>query len=430
MTRRARKSNLTRKGLFCILLTLDRPHSFGPFTSRTGQIRPLSAKTFTVYFRYKMVNSTQIVVSASEIAALRPQWDALWHRVGGSYIQASTSCLAAWKCMLEPQGACLMIAARFEDDELVALWPITVRRRGLWRVLNQAGPMAAEFSNVLVELGPLAEARVAELWQAIGRSSLADLAIIPFVKPHTPLGAVLATDHRIVAAEPDIAPYVAWLERETWDGYYKSLSPAYRKVHNKKRRQLLEFGETQFEVVTDRTRLPSLISWLLQEKRVWADRANKRGTWVFSPIYEAFLISLAVEETLLAKFVVFLLSRDGEPMAAQFAMVGPRHIDWIIASFAAPFARFSPGTILNEHCLKYALACGLDVEFGAGREENKRFWSRNAVHKTLNYRIALNRWGALGEHLARLVVLLRARLKRSQPQIADEASPIPVPVTS
>ena len=131
-------------------------------------------------------------------------------RTGGSYVQAPTACLAAWRRILEPLGARLKIAVSFESGELVALWPLYLRRRGLWRVLSQVGPMAAESSNVLVEPGPLARRRVATLWSAIGRASVADLAVLPFVHPANPLGAVLTADRRVVAADHDVAPYVVW----------------------------------------------------------------------------------------------------------------------------------------------------------------------------------------------------------------------------
>ena len=370
-----------------------------------------------------MKTATRLISSPDAIAAVRPQWDELWARAGGSYVQSPASCLAAWQHILQPQSARLSIAVSFEGDRLVALWPLHLRRRGLWRVLSQVGPMAAEFSNVLVEPGPLARQRVAALWSAVGRASIADLAIVPFVNPATPLGAVLGADRRVVAADRDTAPYVAWREGETWDGYYKSLSASYRKVQNKKRRQLLELGDMRFDVVSDPARTPGLISWMLREKRVWADRANKRGAWLFSSAYEAYLTSLVTERNSAAEFVVFLLSRDDEPVAAQFAMVGPCHVDWILASFASQLARFSPGTILNEHCLKFAHDRGLNVESGAGREENKLFWSRSEAHETVNFRLALSPWGAVGERASRLATQVRARLKQRRPRSGVAAPP-------
>ena len=370
-----------------------------------------------------MKTITRTLASPEAVAGIRPQWDALWERAGGSYAQAPTACLAAWRRVLQPLGGRLAVAASFDGDELVALWPLHVRRRGLWRVLSQVGPMAAEFSNVLVEPGALARARVAALWSAVGRSSTADLAIVPFVDPTTPLGAVLGADRRVVAADRDTAPYVAWRDGETWDGYYRSLSASYRKVQNKKRRQLLELGDMRFEVVSDPARIAALIAWMLREKRAWADRADKRGAWLSSPSYEAYLADLATERNSAAEFVVFLLSHDDEPVAAQFAMVGRRHVDWMMASFASRLARFSPGTILNEHCLRFAHERGLNVESGAGREENKLFWSRNDVHETVNFRLALSPWGAVGERAGRLAAQARARLTARRSRIADTAAP-------
>lgn len=326
---------------------------------------------------------------------MRPAWDALWQRADGSYIQAFGACFAAWQDIMAPLGATLHVVACFDDARLVGLWPLVRRRRAFWRVLNQLGPMAGEFSDVLVQDGPRAEAYVAAIWNCVQAALPADLIILPFVKTTSRLGALLARTRHAVAEAPDIAPYVAWAASENWDAYYRSLSPTNRRTWNKRRRQLQAMGDVRFEIVRTPERLPALIGWLLREKRLWSDRTEKRGAWLASDRYERFLGRLATEQGAGAGFVIYLLTLDGAPVAAKFAMEGPRHADWIISGFSASLARYSPGNVLNEFCLRHALDHRLDVEFAVGNEQNKLFLSRNTWHRTVSYRLALTRWGAV-----------------------------------
>ena len=221
------------------------------------------------------------------------------------------------------------------------------------------------------------------------------MVVLPFVKTDGPLGILLAAGDLPVTVRPDVAPHVAWRPGETWDQYYATLGASWRKVQNKKRRQLEQLGDLRFEVVRDPQRLPGLIAWLMREKRVWAARADKRGPWLSSDEFESFLKQLGTGQAVGTGFM-FLLTLDGEPVAAQLAIEGERHIDWIIAGFSAAMAGRSPGMVLNEHCLRYALDAGLQVEMGAGCDANKLLWSRGAAHATLDHRIALTRFGQSG----------------------------------
>ena len=345
----------------------------------------------------------RVLTKPEEVLALRSAWDALWRRADGNYAQAPATCLAAWQQIAAPRHCRLHVVVAFERGELVAIWPLVRRRQALWQVLYQLGPLAAEFSEMLLEDGPRRQARAAAIWRCVRTGGRADIIMLPFVKTDQPLGILLAADDFTATVRSDLAPYVSWLPGDTWEQYYRSLGASWRKVQNKKRRHLEGMGELRFEIVRDPQRVPALVEWLMREKRVWAARAGKRGPWLSSGQYETFLQRLGTERAVGAGFV-FLLTLDGVPVAAQFAIEGERHIDWIIAGFSAGMAGHSPGMVLNEHCLRYALNAGLRVEMGAGREANKLLWSRGAAHPTLDYRIALTRFGVPGLALSNIKV--------------------------
>lgn len=374
--------------------------------------------------------SVRLLARLDQIEGVRPQWDRLWGRSDhASYGLTSAACMAVFKHVLAAQGAKLLVVVGYEDGELVALWPLATRRRGLWRIVNQAGPLAAEYSNVLVEPGPQAAGRVAALWRAVERAGVADIAVVPFVRSG-PLGSVLAAHPHITSRETDTAPRVAWRGNESWDAYYASLDGDYRRGQNRRRRQLNERGAVAFEVVTDPARAAEMIAWLLAEKRHWADRVDKRGAWVFSPAYQAFLTALITGNgDAAARFVVFVLTLDGAQVAAKFAMVGPRQLEFIISGFLGSLGRFSPGNVLNEHCLRFAHERGLAVEFGAGREETKKYWSRGTSDVTTNYRVALTRWGEMAGTAQRCVSWVQA-FRRNRQRAAGGLVAIPVAADS
>ena len=374
-----------------------------------------------------MAYNVTLIETSAEIDRIRPQWNRLWERSDhASYGLTAAACMSAFRNMLQPTGARLIVAAGCEDGELVALWPFVIRRRGLWRVLNQAGPLSAEYSNVLAEPGPQAPARVAALWRAVERAGIADVAIVPFVRDGA-LGSVLAAQPRLMSSATDIAPCLEWRGGETWDGYYASLDGSYRRGQNRRRRQFDELGRVGFDVVTDPTRARGMIAWLLAEKRQWASRVDKRGAWVFSPTYEAFLAELMTPNAGAAGcFVVFALTLDGAPVAAKFALVGPRQIEFIISCYVGSLSKYSPGNMLNEHCLRYAHGRGLGVDFGAGKEETKKYWSRGSAQVTTNYRVALTRWGLASGLAQRCVDQVRA-IRRARPQkLAAPGVPVAV----
>ena len=371
----------------------------------------------------------RVLTAPHAVWALRPAWDALWRRADGNYAQASATCVSAWQHVAMPRGGRLHVLACFERGALVAIWPLFRRRQGAWQVLYQLGPMAAEFSDILAEDIPGREARVAAIWRSVLTRSRADMIMLPFVKADTPLGILLAASDLTRTAQPDIAPYVPSHPPHSWEQYYASLSASGRKVQNKKRRQLQALGELRFEIVDDPRLLPDLIRWLLREKRIWGDRVGKHGPWLASGDYEQFLIQLATERAVGTGFV-FVLTLDGVPVAAQFAIEGECHIDWIIAGFSAAMAGHSPGMVLNEYCLRYAIDHALRVEMGAGREHNKLFWSGDSAHATRNYRIALTRFGVPGLWLsnAKIAAVAWAKRQLQRPHaVKDSPAGISVP---
>jgi CelD/BcsL family acetyltransferase involved in cellulose biosynthesis len=340
-----------------------------------------------------------VLTDPKEVWDIQPAWEALWRRANGTYAQAFVTCRAAWRHMAAAKGGRLRVMACFDDGRLVALWPLIASRSGAWRVLRQLGPQAAEYSDMLVEASPHAGAYAAAIWREVRSGRHGDLIVLPFVKQDARLQPLLdrAADAR--AGQSTVAPYINWRDGESWHDYYGRLQPKGRKEQNRKRRHFHALGSVRFAAVTEPAGMPALIDWILHEKRFWAAQAGKSGVWLNDLRYRDFLVDAVTARDAAAAFVMFVLTLDDVPVAAKLAMAGPHRIDAIIAGFSHDHARYAPGVVLDEYCQSYAHERGLHVDFGAGPEMGKLFWSQGQAHSATTYRVALTRWGAAGERL-------------------------------
>jgi CelD/BcsL family acetyltransferase involved in cellulose biosynthesis len=364
----------------------------------------------------------EILRDPARVWALQPSWEALWHRAEGNYAQAFATCAVAWETIVAPSGGKLHVVACFDNDELVALWPLSRHRRGLWRVLYQIGPRAAEFSDILVESGPHAAAYIAAIWRAVRSAGRCDIVIMPFVKAMSPLGRRLASVPHAVAA-PDIAPYVAWRARESWEEYRDTLPRSRRMEYARRWRRLHRKGQLRFEVVRDPWLCRGLVAALLAQKRVWAEHTGKRGPWLYAKRYETFLMDLVARPAPGLTWAMHRLTLDGETIAAMLAVEDACCSHWIISSFSDAHGNLSPGGVLDEYCLHDAHERGLRVEFGPGSEIKKTFWARNEWHETTNHWVPLTWWGILGVALIDGAARLRAWRRGSE----SPPSPASVP---
>lgn len=332
------------------------------------------------------------------MVGLRREWDALWHRSRGSYIQTSVCALHSWDVMEAGGGGQLFcLVGRDGDGTLTVVWPLVVHRRAGWRVARQLGPRAAEFTAVLVADTDHADRQVAAAWAAAVDLVETDVIDLPFVKDDSPLARAVANQPHARAFERDVAPYAQLAAQPDWDTYTAGLSPSHRKKHRAARRKLATQGDIVFEVVDGPDpRTAGLVEWMLTQKRVWSTRSGKTGAWVFDDRYREVLARLATDPNPVQPIVLFVLDLDGKPIAVKIAALGRTHLDLIIAGYDPAHASHSPGTRLDEHWVPWALERRLDVDFGAGGDHYKQFWSQGSTATTARHMIPTRTWGRAG----------------------------------
>ena len=339
-----------------------------------------------------------ILRGTSDLVLLRSEWDSLWNRSNAPYYLSFASCLQSWQSIHEPldrQLACIVLR---EKSRIQAILPMVIYRRGLWRIGRTAGPNAAEGCDILAEPRAATSLGIAALSRFV-RDLRPDFIDLPFVKTGGLLDRAITSlkGLRVLEATADQSPRAMLGNEADWDSYRACLSRNYQKQIRYQARRFAELGAVEYQVVTGPA--DPWIDWLLREKRKWAARANKRGPWIFSPLYQRYLQSYAAT---CPDVLTFVLMLDGAPVAVKIAAINPGSCSLLIAAYDDRYSKFSPGSLLDQFWMEYVFthhrtASGrpLDVDFGAGHEIYKLHWSRGHAEPTISYKLATSSWGSL-----------------------------------
>jgi CelD/BcsL family acetyltransferase involved in cellulose biosynthesis len=198
-----------------------------------------------------------------------------------------------------------------------------------------------------------------------------------------------------------------------WQSYSSSLGRLFENKPGALERRLSKKGDVRIRFLgpEDGDENARLVDWMFDCKRQWADRVDKKGEWLYSREYRDFLVALLNQTDGGVRARLAVVSLDGAPLAANIFGLGKTCVDDLIAGFDPAYSRQSPGAIATEHCVKWALEQHLDLDFGAGSEKHKGYWSRNHILTMWSMQIANSWWGLLAFQGANL----RRRFRRQQP---------------
>lgn len=335
----------------------------------------------------------ELVKNPERFGALKPSWDDLWQRCeNAGAFQSFDACLKIWEAFAAPAGQKLCCILGWDQGRLIAVWPLVTCRRRLWIYLRPLEINYAECSSALIDDAIDPAQWIAAAWEMLRRQSGADIAILPHLKRASMLTRVLSR-HRF-EEELGEAVEVPLRDESGWESYYGSLSKSHRRTYAKAARRLSELGHLEMEVIDPGDpRGPVLIDWLLAQKRLWAERVDKKGAWLYAPRFRDFLVDYQADQQARPACQLLLLTLNGEPLVVQLYFCGKRVLHGVIAGFDMRYQRHSPGILAYEHLLRWAMQRQLDCYLGLGAEQSKTFWSRNRVIEMKSYRIPLSWWG-------------------------------------
>ena len=345
--------------------------------------------------------SIDIISDYRDLVTLQPEWDALWSSVSSpGYQQSSTFALVCLQEIHNYRRSALRCIVVRQSGKVVLIWPLLLRRVAGVRILSPLWSMGAEYTEPLIGDAPdVPEPMelVSSAWRTARSRIAADILSMPQLKVGSCLHTVLSRENP-ADVETDTCYVVQWDKKWTdWDSYCKAVSTGHdsKQTRRRKRKKLEEQGELEFQILQASSETAAVIDWSLHHKREWAERVNKRGSWLYSENYRNFLVALFSSQSACQNFAIFLLKINGTPIAAKLVAYNKKKLDWIFTAFDAEWGRYSPGSLLDEYCVHWSFENALELDFGPGPVAYKKLWSNNNAITTVSYRFAGSLLGAI-----------------------------------
>jgi CelD/BcsL family acetyltransferase involved in cellulose biosynthesis len=339
------------------------------------------------------VETYELISTPAALWRLESDWEDLCRRVPEHYLSQSFAWTRiSWELIAAPRGYRLHCVIARDKAKVRLVWPFVAYRRGVWSVLRPLGSETIEYTEPLVDSSERAEPLILKAWRLLCATSKCDVVLLPHVHTESKLYRVVRDFSGLKLIHVVDAPCVNWTGIEEWQDYYKSISRKTRTNLNQRRRRLAELGKVTFETITGVERCAPVIDWMLQHKRAWLQRKGKISEPLWSADYEAWLKASMNISSLVGSRRITVLKLDDRIIAARLSNVDQVRVEGFMTTYDYDFARYSPGEILKEYCLRNAFTQRLCCDFHGGNEPWKRIWS-NRYPQDISYTYANTCWG-------------------------------------
>jgi CelD/BcsL family acetyltransferase involved in cellulose biosynthesis len=196
-----------------------------------------------------------------------------------------------------------------------------------------------------------------------------------------------------------------------WGSFAASLSKSLRTSLRYEAGRLGKLGRVEAGWCKTGAEAESMLRWIFDTKRRWAQSHRRSAPWLSRSYVMDFFIELANRSDLSNTPMVSYLKLDGTPIAASINLVGTKSVEYFITTFNNDFALYSPGKLLIEQCVRWALLNRRNFDFRILHGDYKARWSdTQAAYNT--YTLYLTRWGRWKSRLA-VAEKLASRGKRA-----------------
>jgi CelD/BcsL family acetyltransferase involved in cellulose biosynthesis len=378
----------------------------------------------------------EVITNEQAFFALRAEWDELWRRAGGTYYQSFDFVWIAWQQMAKANGRHLRCIIRRREGVLALVWPLVIHRRLLCVTLSPLSPDAADYSDVLVDEHQQTAEWIEQAWRFATKKCRPDVVHLPFLHEGSELYRVAMKARPLISKKCNDA-YAARLSEECrhhdWSSFCASLESMGEKNPDSVARRFGRKGKVVAQIVdpSHKERIASTVDLIFEWKRDWADRVGKHGRWLDSLEYRNFLVEWLCSGALSAPAHLLVITLNDTPIVALVFCVDSRCVNTLIGGFSQAYRNLSPGSLSYQYVARWAFDRQLDLDFGAGTERYKQFWSRRNRKNVWTLQVAVSRWAriALRAQSAKRIMFARTKdalaisATKGQCQTDREASP-------
>lgn len=316
--------------------------------------------------------SFEIITDAERLRLLGPEWDELYGKNDQSvFTQSFAWCSTALQIMEDRRSQPLYCLIGRKQGCLVLIWPFVVLRRGRLRIAQQLGTGFWEGHALLIAAECDSAATLAEAWKYLKRAVTADLIELRRVPEASSVRSMIEQAEAIYTVEGERAVVVDWREYPNWEDYLAGRSRDQLRSLRRKHRRLTEQGKLSFEMVTDDQEFDDTLAWTWKHKLEWMKAVGKENPWIGRHDFFEFYKTMHALPEGKTRIVFFVMRHNDETIASELCLINARRLLWMIAAFDERVGKYSPGQLMQEHCLRWAFDHRLSTEIGFGDEAYK-----------------------------------------------------------
>lgn len=308
--------------------------------------------------------SMDIVDTMDGVYAIRKEWLDLENRANDplTYFQSFDWC-EKWCRIYGPQalsrGGRLHIVAIRRKGRLAAMLPLAIEnRKGLAFVLRFIGEPLIQYSKILMDTSLLSREELKNCIEHVVQTANADAIYLDHLVHGSPLEKCLGSN-ACYQSKDNFASVIALDGFASSRDYFSSLSAQSRKGRRRKRRKLEEQGELRFHVLRgEDPKFSELLGVAIGQKSEWLERTGRPAAKVADPRFERMLGELGVDASASSGAVAFALSINDTPIAIEIGFWRLDHYYSYLGSFDQRWADYSPGKLLLEEAIGWAIDNG------------------------------------------------------------------------
>lgn len=322
------------------------------------------------------------VRTRKEVLALAGGWRSLEKRSEGTTVfQAFDICLPWMMAYIfcdEPCYQARIITIYDNADTLMALVPLTIRKRGSIHMAEWIGEPLIQYGDMLLD--PAADTGILrKVITSTIKSWSVDGMYLRNVRADSRIASVLKLDHGRLGGVREAA--IADLSRfDRVEGYFDSFSKRSRKTRRRKRRDMEQQGSLSLECVKAGAEAVKLCDLALDWKKIWLEeRGLSSRAFLNAKALEA-LRAMVGRESDGNPLQLFVQKLNGTPVAIEVSLVGSEGCASFIGSYDPAFEELSPGKVQMESTIQYGYEQGWPVyDMLAPMSEYKQSWSNCTV---------------------------------------------------
>jgi CelD/BcsL family acetyltransferase involved in cellulose biosynthesis/O-antigen/teichoic acid export membrane protein len=313
-----------------------------------------------------------VVSSSEQVAALMPEWQALYGRVGSPVFGSPDWYQVWWTHLGEKGGVRPHFVTARKDRQLVALLPLVVRRAGLFRFLEWAGYDVFDYGDALAETPCGAEA----VWRHALAGGGYDIALIKDVRDAAASLPVLNATMRGRGTRRNyFLPLAGFGTGEAW------LAGQSRKLRGDTRRKMEKMqaqgggtgGIVAFHALKDGEPVPdAVLETLYRQKAAWFTARKASGVFADEGV-RPFLQAISADAAAQGRLYLAWLSCGDAVVACHMGFVRDGALYLYHTTYDADYGAFSPGNIMMVETIKWAVDNDLaELDFMRGDETYKQ----------------------------------------------------------